>query len=166
MDKVATYGAAMPTARTKIAPAEGGTAVPLRALRPSDVAQLVALSRQLGGYETEEDWSGVLARSREGRAAAFGLEVGGELVGYAAAEVRVAFGLPVATGWIESFAVGLPWRGRGYGRALVEAVFSRLSELGAERVLTLVPLHDLSTAPFFRELGFREEPLRCLGRSL
>lgn len=153
-------------ARTRVAPAERESAAPLRALRPSDVTELVSLSRRFGGNETEEDWSGVLARSGEGRAAAFGLEVDGELVGYAAAEVRIAFGLPRVTGWIESFAVGLPWRGRGYGRALVEAVFVRLVELGAERVLTLVPLHDLSMGPFFRELGFREEPLRCLGRSL
>lgn len=138
----------------------------MRSLRPGDVTALVSLSRRLSGNESAEDWSGLLARSQEGRAAAFGIEVDGDLVGYAAAEVRMAFGLPRVTGWIESFAVDLPWRGRGYGRALIEALFARLAELGAERVLTLVPLHDLSTTPFFRELGFRDEPLRCLGRAL
>ena len=33
-------------------------------------------------------------------------------------------------------------------------------------VFTLVPLHDRTMAPFFRELGFREEPLLPLGREL
>ncbi|MDO8464597.1 MAG: GNAT family N-acetyltransferase, partial [Gallionella sp.] len=58
------------------------------------------------------------------------------------------------------------WRGRGLGRTIASALLQRFRELGAERALTLLPLHDRTLAPFFRDLGFREESLVTLGRTV
>ena len=42
--------------------------------------------------------------------------------------------------------------------------------VGLEIVVTalalLVAVHDRALAPFFRDVGFREEPLACLGTSV
>lgn len=136
----------------------------MRALRPRDAASLVLLSRRLGGAETEADWSRLLEPTEA--AAAVGAHAHGDLVGYAAGTVRVAFGGSAPVGWIEMFGVDVSWRGRGVGRLLADALLARFRELGAVRACTLVPLHDRELAPFFREVGFREQPVVCLGRTL
>lgn len=138
------------------------TIVPfLRALRPADDGIVAALAQELGGVETVEQWRDRLG----GGGIAVGAEQDGRLVGYATGAVRGAFGLEPA-GWVETFGVADEWRGRGLGRALAAALFERFREAGAGQVYTVVPVHDLALAPFFRDLGFREEPLACLGTVL
>lgn len=136
----------------------------MRALRLRDAASLAVISRRLGGTETEADWSRLL--DPRAPAAAVAAEAHGDIVGYAAGTVRVAFGGSAPVGWIEMFGVDVSWRGRGIGRLLADALLARFRELGAARACTLVPLHDRELAPFFRELGFREQPAVCLGRPL
>jgi ribosomal protein S18 acetylase RimI-like enzyme len=133
----------------------------VRTLGPSDAAKLAALSSSLGA-ETFEDWS---ARLRDG-SVVVGAEQGDELVGYAAGDVRRSFGLDSSVGWIDAFGVALTFRGHGLGRMLAAGLLGRFRALGARHVYTLVPVHDRAVAPFFRDLGFRDEPLACLGRDL
>lgn len=135
----------------------------LRALEPSDLGVIGRLAERLGGVESAADWRRRLRRG--GRLVAVGAEADGRLVGYVTGEVRAAFGL-AAAGWVDAFGVDNDWRGRGVGRSLASALLVRFRELGASRVYTLVPLHDRTLAPFFRDLGFRDEPLSCLGRDL
>ena len=135
----------------------------LRALRLADVGAIVGLAARIGGVETAADW-----RRRLGSGTgivAIGAEENGRLVGYVAGDVRAAFGLPAA-GWVEAFGVDNDWRGRGLGRSLASALLARFRELGATHVYTLLPLHDRTLAPFFRDLGFREESIACLGRTV
>lgn len=137
----------------------------LRSLSVRDATALASLSKTLGGHETAADWKRMLSRSGE-HALAIGAEAGGSLVGYAAGEVRIAFGLAEPAGWLEAFGVDLAWRGRGVGRELAAAALAQFRKLGAVRAYTVVPVHDRSLLPFLRELGFREESLACLGREL
>lgn len=127
-----------------------------------DLERLGELSARLGA-ESAQDWSGRLGRSGT---VVVGAERGGRLVAYAAAEVRRSFGRATPAAWVDAFGVDLAYRGHGIGRSLLSALLSRLRALGADHVFTLVPLHDRTMAPFFRELGFREEPLLPLGREL
>ncbi len=128
----------------------------------ADLARLGELSTRLGADVTQE-WSDRLGRSGT---VVVGAELEGRLVAYAAAEVRRSFGRATPAAWIDAFGVDLRYRGHGIGRTLLAALLSRLRSLGADHVFTLVPLHDRTMGPFFRELGFRDEPITPLGREL
>jgi L-amino acid N-acyltransferase YncA len=134
----------------------------VRTLGPADAQRLAALSSALGA-ETFADWA---QRLRRDGCVVVGAEIGEVLVGYASGDVRRSFGLEGAVGWVDVFGVDLAFRGRGLGRTLAAGLLERLRKLGASHVYTVVPVHDQSLDPFFRELGFRDEPLACLGRKL
>lgn len=139
------------------------TAVPaIRALHETDIPELVRLGDILGAGETADSWH---RRLREDELVAVCAEADGALVGYAAGTVRRSFGLETA-GWIEAFGVANAQRGRGLGRTLASAILARFQAMGARHAYTIVPVHDLALQPFFRDLGFREEPVVPLGRTL
>jgi GNAT superfamily N-acetyltransferase len=134
----------------------------VRRFGKADLPKLAALSTRLSA-ETAEDWAERLAH---GDAIVFGAEIDGELVGYAAGEVRRSFGRAAVAGWVDAFGIDLSRRGQGVGRELASAFLAELRARGADHVFTLVPLHDRTLGPFFRDLGFRDEPQVCLGREL
>ena len=122
--------------------------LPVRPLDQEDLEPLAELSSRLGA-ERPADWSGRLGQTGT---AVVGVELDGKLVAYAAGEVRRSFGRSTPGAWVDAFGVDLAYRGRGIGRSLLAALLSRLREL--------------TMTPFFRELGFREEPLLPLGKDL
>lgn len=134
-----------------------------RPLTADDADALAALSGKLGGSETAAQWVAFFGRPH---AIAVGAAVDGRIVGYAAGEVRTGFGLPRPVAWVEAFGIDLDHRGSGLGRALLGELLRRAAAQGAAHVYTLVPVHDRVLAPFFRQLGFRDEPLTCLGCAL
>lgn len=134
-----------------------------RSLKAADAPELAALAAGLGGSETAAEWAALLARPATIGVAALSRD---RIVGYAAGEVRAAFGLPAPAAWVEAFGIDLAERGRGLGRALLRELLDRFRDGGARHVYTVVPVHDRSMAPFFRQLGFRDEPLDCLGCDL
>lgn len=140
-----------------------GTDLETRRLTPADAPDLAALAARLGGPETTAQWLRFLSRPD-----AVGIAVVTErsIVGYAAGEVRGGFGLPAPAAWIEAFGIDLSWRGHGVGRVLLQELLGRFSAAGAVHVYTVVPVHDRSLVPFFRQAGLRDEPLACLGCDL
>ncbi len=134
----------------------------LRPLGRADLPRLAELSSRLGA-ETSADWEDRLDR-RE--ILVLGAEIDGVLVAYAAGSIRRAYGRSPRAAWVDAFGVDLAQRGHGVGRALATALLASLRGRGADHVLTLVPVHDRELGPFFRDLGFRDEPLLCLGRTL
>lgn len=134
-----------------------------RDLTTADVTSLAALSTRLGGSETAEQWSSFLRRRG---AIALGAVADGKVVGYAAGEVRGGFGMPGPVAWLEAFGIEVERRGEGIGRTLLGDLLERFARSGAAHVYTLVPVHDRVLAPFFRQVGFRDEPLVCLGSAL
>lgn len=141
------------------------TAAPIasRSLTGADAGALAALSLRLGGHETAAQWTSFLARPT---AIAVGAVAGDRIVGYAAGEIRVAFGMAAPAAWVEAFGIDLEERGQGVGRTLLAELLRRAQAKGAAHVYTLVPIHDRVLAPFFRQVGFRDEPLSCLGCAL
>src|SRR5512138_2931013 len=134
----------------------------IRRLAKSDLTRLAALSTRLGA-ETAEHWQ---ERFHSTQFVCLGAEVDGTLVGYAAGEVRRSFGRTAAAGWVDAFGIDMTRRGQGVGRELATAFLAELRTRGADHVFTLVPVHDRTLGPFFRDLGFRDESLVCLGRDL
>ena len=134
----------------------------IRRLGAQDLTKLAALSTRLEA-ETAEHWA---ERLRGDDTVILGAETDGVLVGYAAGAVRRSFGRAAAAGWVDAFGIDLSRRGHGVGRELASAFLAELRGRGADHVFTLVPLHDRTLAPFFRDLGFRDEPQVCLGRPL
>ncbi|MBU6423991.1 MAG: GNAT family N-acetyltransferase [Chloroflexi bacterium] len=143
--------------------AASGTQLRPRSLTVADAEALAALSQKLGGSETVPQWVAFFGRPN---AIAVGTIADGQVVGYAAGEVRTGFGLPKPVAWVEAFGIDLDHRGAGLGRTILGELLRRAAALGAAHVYTLVPVHDRVLAPFFRQLGFRDEPLSCLGCSL
>lgn len=137
-------------------------AASVRVLGRADAPRLAMLSARLGA-ESLADWVERLARPD---CLVVGAEVGGRLVGYAAGDVRRTIGRASPTAWVISFAVDLEHRGRGTGRDLATALLDHLRASGADHVVATVPLHDRELDPFFRGLGFRDEPVICLGKPL
>jgi GNAT superfamily N-acetyltransferase len=135
--------------------------VTIRRLGRADLGRLAALSGKLGA-ESTDDWA---ERQRHRDVVILGAEVVGELVGYAAGEVRRSFGRP-AVGWVDAFGIDPSQRGQGLGRELAAAFLAELRARGADHVLTLVPVHDRTLGPFFRDLGFHDDTFVCLGREL
>ena len=136
--------------------------ITFRLLGRSDLTRLAELSSRLGA-ETSEDWSERLGHHD---AVVLGVEVDGTLVGYAAGEIRRSFGRSPRAAWVDAFGVDLAQRGQGVGRALAAALIARLRDRGADHVFTVWPGHDRELGPFFRDLGFRDESLVCIGRLL
>lgn len=134
-----------------------------RDLVADDAGALAALSGRIGGSETPAQWAAFLLRPS---AIALGVVEEDRIVGYAAGEVRGGFGMPGPVAWLEAFGVELDRRGAGVGRLLIADLLERFTRHGATHAYTLVAVHDQVLAPFFRQVGFRDEPLACLGRSL
>lgn len=134
-----------------------------RDLVADDAPALAALSGRIGGGETPAQWAAFLRRPS---AIALGVVEEDRIVGYAAGEVRGGFGMTGAVAWLEAFGIELDRRGAGVGRMLLADLLQRFARDGATHVYTLVAVHDQVLAPFFRQVGFRDEPLVCLGRSL
>ena len=76
--------------------------------------------------------------------------IGGDVVGCATYQIHPEIGKPEeATAEVQSVAVRAPYRRRGVGRAVVEAVIRRVAPLTAKDVVVL------TFAPgFFAKLGF------------
>ena len=139
------------------------TALRTRELTLDDAHTLAALSLRLGLSETPEQWSAFVRRTS---VVSVGALADDRIVGYAAGDVRGGFGMAGPVAWLEAFGVELERRGGGVGRTLLSEVLERFARRGAAHVYTLVPVHDQVLAPFFRQVGFRDEALVCLGRSL
>jgi GNAT superfamily N-acetyltransferase len=134
-----------------------------RDIVPDDAPALAELSVRLGSGETPSRWAALLRRPG---AVAVGVVEGDRVVGYAAGEVRGGFGMIGLVAWLEAFGVAVDRRGAGVGRLMLADLLERFARLGAAHVYTLVPVHDQVLAPFFRQVGFKSEPLECFGRAL
>lgn len=134
-----------------------------RPLLHEDAEPLGELARRLGASETAAQWTAFLDRPN---AIAIGAIGNDAIVGYGAGEVRPGFGMPAPVAWVEAFGVDLAWRARGVGWTLAQELIERFRVAGAAHVYTVVPVHDRVLGPFFRQLGFRDELLACLGRPL
>jgi ribosomal protein S18 acetylase RimI-like enzyme len=69
-------------------------------------------------------------------------------------------------GWLYQVAVAPDARGRGHGRAIVEAVEARLRALGCPKLNLQVRSSNPAAVGFWRRLGYRVEERVSLGKLL
>ncbi len=94
-------------------------------------------------------------------------EQGGAVVGFMLGEVRGGeFGLEEPTGWVEFFGVDPRARGKGIGRALIEALFAGFKRRGAHVARTMVAKSDTEIDAFIRRMGFAPAPVSTLEKRL
>lgn len=67
-------------------------------------------------------------------------------------------------GWLNWLCVAHGARGRGIGRALVEAVEARLRAVGAAKVNLQVRDTNAAVLAFYAGLGYRREALASMGK--
>ncbi len=69
-------------------------------------------------------------------------------------------------GWIYYLAVEPACRGRGYGSQLVEHLSEIMLEKGCPKVNIMVRSSNREVVRFYRQLGFKQDEVVCMGRRL
>ena len=69
-------------------------------------------------------------------------------------------------GWINYLAVEPAWRRHGFGRRLMARAEELLRQEGCPKVNLLVRQTNAEVIAFYERLGFKVEPVVCLGRRL
>ena len=69
-------------------------------------------------------------------------------------------------GWVNYLAVAPAFRGRGYGRALMQHVEAALERRGCSKISLLVRHSNHDPMEFYRRLGYVEDESVSLGKRL
>jgi len=143
-------------------------------IRNATAADLDALVRLLGVlFSIEADFRADPARQRRGleqmledpeRRAVLVAERGGAVIGMATAQlvISTAEGAPSAV--VEDVVIEAAERGRGAGRALLEAIEAWARSRGATRMQLLADRENVAALRFYERMGWRSTQLVCLRR--
>jgi ribosomal protein S18 acetylase RimI-like enzyme len=133
----------------------------IRAFQLSDEAAVVALWEQCSLTRPWNDPQKDIARKLAVQPELF-------LVGLMDGEVMASLmaGYEGHRGWMNYLAVAPRFRGRGYGRALVEHVERLLLERGCPKVNLQVRATNLDAVAFYRRLGYAQDESISLGKRL
>jgi GNAT superfamily N-acetyltransferase len=143
-------------------------------IRNATAADLDALVRLLGVlFSIEADFRPDPARQRRGlermledpeRRAVLVAERGGAVIGMATAQlvISTAEGAPSAV--VEDVVIEVAERGRGAGRALLEAIEAWARSRGATRMQLLADRENVAALRFYERMGWRSTKLVCLRR--
>lgn len=143
----------------------GEASPPIERAQAQDLDQVVALWQAVFGYtEARNAPAAVLAAYNQGGC-------GGLFVARSAGRSRDVAGTIMAgydghRGFLYRLAVAPPMRGRGIGRALVEAALQHLRALGCMKVNLQVHADNSGAVAFWHALGFAEEARISFGRGL
>lgn len=132
--------------------------VSIRRLLREDFAPVVAIDERVTGRPRPDYWRDRFETAETIRPpwASLAAELDGRVVGFLFGwSSGWEFGIPGSVGWIDVVGVDPPYRGRGVGRALVEAFAASARELrNIEAIFTLVDPGDSQICEFFGRLGF------------
>lgn len=96
----------------------------------------------------------------------FVLRVDGRVAGMANALLTVSTAEGRRVVLLEDVVVGAAWRGRGYGRALVEHVVAWARAEGLARITLLADRDNAAALAFYQRLGFEFSAMRVLRKTL
>jgi len=90
------------------------------------------------------------------------------LVGEAEHEIiaSVMAGYEGHRGWVNYLAVSPAYRGRGYGRALMQHVETELERRGCPKLSLMVRSSNRDAMEFYRRLGYQEDESVSFGKRL
>ncbi|MCX8085794.1 MAG: GNAT family N-acetyltransferase, partial [Rhodocyclaceae bacterium] len=117
-----------------------------------------ARERQLAGLR--------LILDDPGRGRLFVLRIDGAVAGMANALVTVSTALGAPVLLLEDVIVAAPYRGRGYGRRLVEHVLDWARAQGLARVTLLADADNAPALAFYARLGFSPSAMVVRRRQL
>jgi ribosomal protein S18 acetylase RimI-like enzyme len=133
----------------------------IRAFEPADEAAVVALWQECELTRSWNDPHKDIARKLAVQPELF-------LVGVTdgAVMASVMAGYEGHRGWMNYLAVAPRFRGRGFGRALVEQVEHALLERGCPKINLQVRASNPQAVAFYRRLGYAPEESISLGKRL
>lgn len=133
----------------------------IRAFHPADESTVVALWEECGLTRPWNDPHKDIARKLAVQPELF-------LVGVTdgAVMASVMAGYEGHRGWMNYLAVAPLFRGRGFGRALVEYVERLLLERGCPKINLQVRASNPAAVAFYRRLGYAQDESVSLGKRL
>lgn len=69
-------------------------------------------------------------------------------------------------GWVNYLAVAPAFRGRGFGRALMDRVEQALLEMGCPKISLLIRSANADVVQFYRHIGYAPDEVIALGKRL
>jgi ribosomal protein S18 acetylase RimI-like enzyme len=155
--------------RAPRAAAAGDDGIEVRAVRRTDLDQVVAIDTAVTGLEKRAYWTSVYRRyGTDGRGEQKFLVaiIDGRVVGYVIGEVRDwEFGSPPC-GWVFAISVDPQARLAGIGTRLLEAISGVFRRAGVKKLRTLLARDNTLILSFFRSQGLMAGPLMSLERDL
>ena len=147
-------------------------AVTIREARAEDTAALVALLAQLFAIEADFAFDPPvqargfdLLRARPD-ATILLAEARGRAVGMCTVQLTASTARGGLSAGVEDVVVDAPWRGRGVGRALLDAAEAWARGRGAVRIALLADETNLPALDFYDRLGFTRTRLVWLAKAL
>jgi ribosomal protein S18 acetylase RimI-like enzyme len=143
------------------AAAQAATTVSIRPVRPSDLAQVIAIDSIVTGLEKADYWRTIHRRygdaERAGRRFLVA-EANGSVAGFVIGEVRDwEFGSPPC-GWVFAIDVHPQFRLAGLGTRLVGAMADWFRREGVDTMRTILARDNTLILSFFRSLGMTTGP--------
>jgi ribosomal protein S18 acetylase RimI-like enzyme len=127
----------------------------------ADIAEVVALWRRCGLTRPWNDPVADIALARKGPNANV---LTGRLGGAVVATAMV--GHDGHRGWVYYVAADPEHRGKGYGRAIMDAAENWLRQAGIPKLQLMVRRENASAGAFYQAIGYGEQPLLIFGKWL
>ena len=142
--------------------------VRIRSAEPADLDSLVSLLAAL--FSIEEDFVFDAPKQRRGltlmleneRGCVLVAEAEGEVVGMCSGQLLVSTAEGGLSLLVEDVVVHEPWRRRGVGRLLLEAISGWSKAKKASRLQLLADRNNIPALDFYRHQGWRTTELICL----
>lgn len=134
----------------------------ITAATAADIPDLIELLGVL--FSIEQDFTPDTEKQRRGLAALLESPLGhvaiardhaGRGVGMASAQLVISTAEGAPSAWIEDVVIRDEWRGRGLGRALLDAVLEWAKTRGATRAQLLADLDNTPALGFYDNLGWQ-----------
>lgn len=142
--------------------------VNIRPARLADLESLVELLQML--FELEQDFEGNPSRQQQGlrmmldnpNGCVMVAQGDGQVIGMCSGQLLISTAEGGPALLVEDVVVREPWRGRGVGRLLMEAISAWAQDKKVNRLQLLADRNNTAALEFYRCLGWQGTELICL----
>jgi len=140
----------------------------IRPARLADLESLVELLQML--FELEQDFEGNPSRQQQGlrmmldnpNGCVMVAQGDGQVIGMCSGQLLISTAEGGPALLVEDVVVREPWRGRGVGRLLMEAISAWAKDKKVDRLQLLADRNNTAALEFYRCLGWQGTELICL----